>query len=130
MADPSTTALVIPEHDLEWTTAKGTGPGGQHKNTTESAVLVRHKPTGLVARCQSERSQGKNKLAALRVLRARVWDQLQAGRSQQENQSRRGQIGQGQRGDKRRTIRYQDGIVTDHILGSKWRLSDYLEGRW
>lgn len=110
--------------------ARGTGPGGQHRNKTESAVVLTHTPTGTVVRCQSERSQLRNKQSALAVLRARLWQAQQAKDAASVNGQRRQQIGSGMRGDKRRTIRCQDGVVTDHVLGKRWRLREYLNGEW
>lgn len=128
---PEPTAdFVIRESDIEWMAVKGTGPGGQHKNTTESAILVRHKPTKIEARCQSERSQHKNKASALAVLRARVWEWHQQQAHAQHNAQRKQQVGLGMRGDKRRTVRMQDGQVTDHLTGQKWSLQKYLNGEW
>lgn len=134
------TVAVLPEppdayagfslNDVEIEAARGHGKGGQHRNKTESAIRARHRPTGLEAYCQSERSQHQNKAAALAVLRARVFAHLTTSEHGARAEHRRGQVGQGQRGDKRRTIRTQDGQVVDHVAGLRWRLADYLDGRW
>src|SRR5438270_10502585 len=100
----------------------GSGPSEQHRNKTESKLTIRHLPTGLAAHCESSRSQGENRALALTVLRARLWEQARAREGHERGQQRRAQIGSGERGDKRRTIRTQDGIVTDHLLGKRWRL--------
>lgn len=130
LPEPADSALVVNERDLEWTTTRGTGPGGQHRNKTESAVTLKHQPSGLVVRCQSERSQLRNKQSALAVLKARLWQAENDRTARASNNQRRQQIGSGMRGDKRRTIRLQDGIVTDHVLGKRWRLREYLNGEW
>ncbi len=120
----------IPDDDLDWSTCRGTGPGGQARNKTESTVLLTHRPTGLQVRCETSRSQQHNRVAALALMRAKLWalerDRLHAARAQE----RRAQLGSGMRGDKRRTIRSQDGTVVDHVTGRRWELRAYLRGNW
>jgi len=128
MGEPSKQELQLREQDLEWSTCRGSGAGGQHRNMTESAVQLRHVPTGLMVRCESERSQAQNKQTAMSILRTRLWDaQQNAARSKQDD-LRRNQIGSGMRGDKRRTIRY-DGVV-DHQTGKRWDYKRYIRGDW
>ena len=128
--EPSTEEFKLNESDLEWDTMRSRGKGGQKVNKTESAVRVTHKPTGLSVRCESERSQYSNKRTALATLTARL-AALQQGQTQNAQAAdRKQQIGSGQRGDKRRTIREKDGVVTDHILNRKWRYADYVRGLW
>jgi peptide chain release factor 1 len=122
--------MALAEKDLDWTTCRGSGPGGQHRNKTESAVQIKHKPSGLVVRCESERSQHQNRQAALEILRSKLWQKQQAEASQSREKERKQQAGSGMRGDKRRTVRCQDGIVTDHLSDQKWKLDDYLRGEW
>ena len=128
--EPDTTEFKVSEADLKWETMRSGGKGGQNVNKVESCVRVTHKPTGLAVRCESERSQSRNRQTALAILTARL---ASAQRERQQNAQatdRRAQIGTGQRGDKRRTIREKDGVVTDHILNRKWRYADYVRGLW
>ena len=118
------------ERDVEITAARGHGKGGQHRNKTESAIVARHLPTGLQAYCQSERSQHQNKAAALAVLRARVFERDRQRRHGDLAAQRRQQVGSGQRGDKRRTIRVRDNRVEDHQTGRVWRYDSYARGEW
>jgi peptide chain release factor 1 len=123
-------ALEIPERDLAWATCRASGAGGQHIQKTDSAVQLTHLPTGLQVRCQSERSQRQNKATALATLRARLGALARAGAEAARAAQRRSQIGSGMRGDKRRTVRCQDGTVIDHLTGRSWRLRDYVRGEW
>lgn len=83
-----------------------------------------------MVRCESERSQHQNKATALATLRARIWEKQQGALNSAREAARRGQVGSGMRGDKRRTIRTQDGVVTDHITGKMWQYKDYARGNW
>jgi peptide chain release factor 1 len=82
LPEPVAEALVVPEADLEWSTCRASGHGGQHLQKTDSAVQVKHTPTGTIVRCESERSQLQNKRSALAVLRARLWQRQQEARRQ------------------------------------------------
>jgi peptide chain release factor 1 len=130
LPEPERAQMRIAPADLEWTTCRGSGAGGQHRNKTESAVKLIHKPTGLFVRCESERSQHQNRATALALLRARLWAGERTRRDEDRASARRGQVGSGMRGDKRRTVRCQDGVVTDHVTGRTWPFRDYERGAY
>lgn len=124
------TALRIHPADLVWCRSRGSGAGGQHRNKTESAVDLTHVPTGTTVHCESERSLHRNEAIALARLRALLAATRLAEAKGARDANRREQVGTGMRGDKRRTIRQQDGTVVDHLTGQSWRFRDYERGEW
>jgi peptide chain release factor 1 len=128
LPEPADLDLVIQPSDLEWSFSRGSGPGGQNRNKTETAVDLKHRPSGLVVHAESERSQQDNKRIALATLRARLWQAQQEREQAARDADRRAQCGSGMRGCKTWTIRVQDEIVTYHASGQKFRLRDYLAG--
>jgi peptide chain release factor 1 len=110
------------------TTCRGSGPGGQHRNNTASAVILRHLPTDIQVRVESERSQHRNRELAMGLLRARILRQREVEAQGNRAEDRRSQLGSGMRGDKRRTIRMQDDRVVDHVTKKKMKASRYLKG--
>lgn len=130
LPEPAAHEVCLREADLEWHTMRASGSGGQHLQKTDSAVRLRHKPTGIEVRCETERSQSANRETALRVLRARIAEAARAQALGARADERRRQVGSGQRGDKRRTIRTQDDQVTDHLDGRTWSFKRYVRGDW
>lgn len=128
--EPEAAEFKVNEADLHWETMRSGGKGGQNANKVESKIRLTHKPSGLVVVCESERSQKRNKDTALATLTARLAAAQQGREHSAQATDRKQQIGSGQRGDKRRTIREKDGVVTDHILNRKWRYADYVRGLW
>ncbi len=116
--------------DVDIATARGSGPGGQNRNKTESCVIVTHKATGLQVRIDNERSQSQNKAMAMKVLAARLYEAERERAKSTKDTERKQQVGTGQRGDKVRTYRTQDDQVTDHRTGLKTRLSRWYNGDW
>ena len=129
LSEPKENELKINDNDLEWITRRGSGPGGQHRNKTESCVDLKHIPTGIKVTADS-RSQHQNKVMALQILRARLLDKQRNGDILKRNDDRRQQIGVGMRGDKRRTIRVQDDQVVDHILDKTISYKEYSRGNF
>lgn len=109
--------LHIEPSDLKFDVYRSSGPGGQSVNTTDSAVRVTHLPTGIVVACQDEKSQHKNKDKALKILRARLYEQLQEEAEREQAATRRSQVGTGERSERIRTYNYPQGRVTDHRIG-------------
>lgn len=113
------------DSDIVVFTTKDSGPGGQHRNTTESCVVMRHIPTGIEAKAAAK-SQHRNRETARRLLEARVHQLSAAGAAKSENGQRRTMVGSGMRGDKIRTYREQDDRVVDHRTNERASLSKLM----
>ena len=121
--------VEINDADLKIDVYRAQGPGGQSVNTTDSAVRVTHLPTGIVAQCQDEKSQHKNKAKAMKVLMARMLQKQQEERQEQLDGVRRSMVGSGDRSERIRTYNYPQGRVTDHRIGlTLYKLDSILQG--
>jgi peptide chain release factor 1 len=122
-------AVQINPSDLRIDTYRASGAGGQHINKTDSAVRITHLPTGLVAECQDERSQHRNKARALQVLAARLQERDRSERAAKEAATRKGLIGSGDRSDRIRTYNFPQGRLSDHRINlSLYKLLIIMEG--
>ena len=134
------TVAVIPEvdevneieintNDLRIDTYRASGAGGQHVNKTDSAVRLTHIPTGVVAECQDNRSQHKNKAKAITLLKARIYDMEQKKIADQQAEERKMLVGSGDRSERIRTYNFPQGRITDHRIGlTLYNLSEIMEG--
>jgi peptide chain release factor 1 len=121
--------VQIEPTELKIDVYRSTGPGGQSVNTTDSAVRITHLPTGLVVTCQDEKSQLKNKSKAMKVLRARLLDQITTEQSEKRSLERKNQVGTGDRSQRIRTYNFPQSRVTDHRIGlTLYKLESILQG--
>jgi len=126
--EPREHEVHIEPRDLDEKFTRGSGPGGQHRNKTDTCVILTHKPSGITVRVDGGRSQTINRQTALSVLRAKLQAAGSEAQVRQRNTRRRQQLGSGMRGDKRRTVALQRDSVIDHERGRSMSAKRYLKG--
>lgn len=128
LAEPEEVEVVIRPEDVEMEATRSSGPGGQHVNKTSSAVRLTHLPSGMVVFCQEERSQHKNRAKAMRLLRSRLFEQMQREQRAERDQLRRSLIGSGDRSERIRTYNFPQNRCTDHRIGQSFNLEPIMAG--
>ncbi len=129
LPEPTEVDVQIEDKDLKIDIYRSSGAGGQHVNTTDSAIRITHLPSGLVVTCQDERSQHKNKARAMQVLRARLYEKMREEAHGEEAEARKAMVGSGDRSERIRTYNFPQGRVTDHRIGlTLHKLPEVMEG--
>ncbi len=122
-------SFKLDEKDVEIKTSRGSGPGGQHRNKTDSCVTATHKPSGVSVRIDMK-SQHQSKEMALKILASKISKSEAKAERNSREKIRKDQVGSGMRGDKIRTYRTQDDSIQDHVTGKTWKLKKWMRGDW
>jgi peptide chain release factor 1 len=129
LAEVDEVEVAIPEGDIHVDVYKSAGAGGQNVQKNATAIRLTHLPTGIVVQCQDERSQLQNRLRAMSILRARLYEMEQEKQRQEREAMRRSQVGSGERSEKIRTYNYPQSRVTDHRINvSSYNLPVVMDG--
>ncbi|CAI8050401.1 Peptide chain release factor 1 [Geodia barretti] len=129
LPQPRDIEVVLNTNDIKVDTFRAAGAGGQHVNTTDSAVRLTHKPTGIVVSIQDQRSQHQNKAKAMKLLQALIYEQQRKTAVEERDEKRRQQIGSGERSERIRTYNFPQDRVTEHRLGvTVWGVAGFMSG--
>ena len=129
LAEAEDVEIEVNQNDIKIDVFRSSGPGGQSVNTTDSAVRLTHLPTGIVISCQDEKSQLQNRIKAMRILKAKLYDAEMQRQMDEQGSARKSQIGSGDRSEKIRTYNFPQSRVTDHRINlTVYRLDSVMEG--